>query len=211
MSHAAFIALGSNLEDPRAQVIRGFSALAGLPGTQLLARSSLYASAPVGYADQPDFVNAVAKISTDLSPQDLLQALLKIEHQNGRERTFQNAPRTLDLDVLLYDDLILNSLAKVVEADAAQGARHGATKTYQPDMRPSEYRATQRCTAAGTFVEHGLTIPHPQMHKRAFVLQPLLEIAPDCVIPGIGKASVAAQACQDQTLQRMDEDRDVVR
>ncbi len=161
MSHTAFVALGSNLDDPRAQVLQGFAAIAALPETQLLARSSLYASAPVGYANQPDFVNAVAKISTTLSPQNLLKALLQIEHENGRERTFQNAPRTLDLDVLLYDDLILH--------------------------------------------EHGLTIPHPQMHKRAFVLQPLLEIAPDCEIPGIGKAHVAAQACLDQALQRISE------
>jgi 2-amino-4-hydroxy-6-hydroxymethyldihydropteridine diphosphokinase len=125
MSHVAFVALGSNLDDPHSRVRRGFAALDALPGTRLLARSSLYASAPVGYVDQPDFVNAVAKISTSLTPQALLQALLNIEHQNGRERTFQNAPRTLDLDVLLYDDLI--------------------------------------------FHEHGLTIPHPQMHRRAFV------------------------------------------
>lgn len=167
MSHIAFVALGSNLDDPQSQVKKGFSALASLPETQLLARSSLYASAPLGYADQPDFVNAVAKISTALTPQNLLQALLHIEHQNGRERTFQNAPRTLDLDVLLYDELRLH--------------------------------------------EHGLTIPHAQMHTRAFVLQPLLEIAPDCEIPGIGKASVAAQTCQDQALQRISEDDNAVR
>lgn len=161
MLHLAFIALGSNLDHPEAQVKRGFLALAALPETRLIACSSLYASAPLGYADQPDFVNAVAQISTALSPQNLLTALLHIEHQYGRERTFQNAPRTLDLDVLLYDDLILH--------------------------------------------EQGLTLPHPQMHRRAFVLQPLLEIAPDCEIPAIGPARIAAQSCLDQALHRLHE------
>jgi len=166
MAHIAYIALGSNLDDPRAQVLRGFKALDHLPGSRLLACASLYASAPVGYLDQPDFINSVAKLSTTLTPQALLQAVLDIEHLHGRERTFQNAPRTLDLDVLLYDDLVMH--------------------------------------------EHGLTIPHPQMHLRAFVLQPLLEIAADCVIPGVGRADIAAQACADQTLQRIRESRDAV-
>lgn len=157
--HIAFIGLGSNLEEPRSQLHRAFADLGKLPDTRLLECSSLYRSAPLGYLDQPDFVNAVAKIDTPLSPQLLLQALLAIEHQHGRERTFRNAPRTLDLDILLYDELQLH--------------------------------------------EHGLTIPHPQMHRRAFVLQPLLEIAPDCIIPEVGRASLASLACQDQTLERL--------
>lgn len=159
MQHLAFIALGSNLDDPQAQVKRGFAALAGLPDTSLLAQSSLYRSAPVGYADQPDFINAVAKVSTALSPQQLLQSLLAIEHQYGRERSFQNAPRTLDLDVLLYDQLILH--------------------------------------------EVGLTIPHPHMQQRAFVLMPLLELQADCVIPAVGLAAIALQDCLDQSLERL--------
>jgi len=158
-----FIGLGSNLGESCGQLRRALADIASLPGTQLLAQSAMYRSAPVGYLDQPDFVNAVAKITTSLSPQDLLAGLLAIEHSHGRERTFQNAPRTLDLDVLLYDDLQMH--------------------------------------------QHGLTIPHPQMHKRAFVLQPLLEIAPDCAIPGIGWASVAMQGCQDQELEKLSEDR----
>lgn len=159
MPHIAYIGLGSNLDEPRKQLQRAFADLGKLPGTRLLGQSSLYRSAPVGYLDQPDFVNAVAKIATALTPQALLQALLDIEHQHGRERTFRNAPRTLDLDVLLYDDLQLH--------------------------------------------EHGLTIPHPQMHLRAFVLQPLLEIAPDCIIPAIGLAVRALQGCQEQALERL--------
>ncbi len=159
MPHTAFIGLGSNLEDPHSQLQRAFAELDRLPGTRLVARSSLYRSAPLGYADQPEFVNAVAKIETALTPQALLQALLQIEHEHGRERTFRNAPRTLDLDVLLYDDAQMH--------------------------------------------EHGLTIPHPQMHLRAFVLQPLLEIAPDAGIPGIGPVRQALGNCTDQVLEKL--------
>ena len=157
MLHTAFIGLGSNLEDPRGQLLRAFAEIEMLPDTRLVARSSLYRSAPLGYPDQPEFVNAVAKIATALMPQALLQALLEIEHRHGRERIFRNAPRTLDMDVLLYDDEQLH--------------------------------------------EHGLTIPHPQMHLRAFVLQPLLEIAPDAGIPGIGRAAMAIEGCKDQVLE----------
>ena len=157
MLHTAFIGLGSNLEDPRGQLLRAFAEIEVLPDTRLITRSSLYRSAPLGYPDQPEFVNAVAEITTALMPQALLQALLEIEHRHGRERIFRNAPRTLDMDVLLYDDVQLH--------------------------------------------EHGLTIPHPQMHLRAFVLQPLLEIAPDVGIPGIGRAATAIEGCKDQVLE----------
>lgn len=156
----AYIGLGSNLADPRAQVSRALQALNGLPHTRLLAQSSLYRSAPVGYLDQPDFINAVAKVETSLVPHDLLDALLELERENGRTREFKDAPRTLDLDLLLYADL-----------------QHH---------------------------EHGLTLPHPQMHKRAFVLLPLLEIAPECVIPGIGSAREALAQCGGQQLERLD-------
>jgi 2-amino-4-hydroxy-6-hydroxymethyldihydropteridine diphosphokinase len=101
--HTAFIALGSNLGVPEGKVRQGIAALAELPQVQLVAASSLYRSAPVGHTDQPDFVNAVARLSTGLAPQALLAALLAIEQRFGRERSFRNAPRTLDLDLLLYD------------------------------------------------------------------------------------------------------------
>ena len=159
MRHLAFIGLGSNLGEPREQLQRAFVELDKLPNTRLLKQSSLYQSAPIGYLDQPNFVNAVAQISTELTPQMLLKSLLHIEHLHGRERTFLNAPRTLDLDLLLYDDM--------------------------------------------RWHEHGLTIPHPQMHLRAFVLQPLLEIAPDCIIPAVGLAEHAFQSCQHQALERL--------
>jgi len=157
--HIAFIGLGSNLENPRSQLLRAFAEIGELPETRLIARSSLYRSAPVGYTDQPEFANAVAKIGTTLTPEVLLQALLGIEHRHGRERSFRNAPRTLDLDVLLYDDVQLH--------------------------------------------EHGLTIPHPQMHLRTFVLQPLLEIEPDCNIPALGLAQRALQACHGPVLEKL--------
>lgn len=155
----AFIGLGSNLSDPVAQVSHALHALDSLPQTRVLKRSSLYRSAPVGFLQQPDFINAVAQLETGLAPRALLDALLALEHECGRTREFRNAPRTLDLDVLLYDDLV--------------------------------------------FHEHGLTLPHPQMHLRAFVLLPLLEIAPDCVISGIGSAAEVARNCEDQQLEKL--------
>ncbi|MEQ1599357.1 MAG: 2-amino-4-hydroxy-6-hydroxymethyldihydropteridine diphosphokinase [Methylotenera sp.] len=109
----AFVALGSNLSGdldcPASQVIRAFQSINNLPKTKLIKQSSLYQSAPVGYDNQPDFINAVAEISTQLSPENLLDVLLNIEIEAGRERPFANAPRVLDLDILLYDDLILHT------------------------------------------------------------------------------------------------------
>lgn len=104
----ACIALGANIGEPLRQIEAGFNALATLPGTRLTARSSLYRSAPVGYADQPDFINAVALIDTTLEPHALLEALLAIERVNGRVREFPNAPRTLDLDIVLYGDAVIH-------------------------------------------------------------------------------------------------------
>jgi 2-amino-4-hydroxy-6-hydroxymethyldihydropteridine diphosphokinase len=155
----AFVALGSNLVDPIAQVRRGFGELAALPKTSLLATSSLYSSAPVGYADQPDFVNAVAKIETGLTPHEVLEALLAIELKHGRQRSVPNGPRTLDLDLLIYN-----------------GLQHH---------------------------EPGLTVPHPRMHERAFVLQPLLEIDPGCEIPGKGPAKYWLDKCANQQLRKI--------
>ena len=159
IEHIVFVGLGSNMADPHAQVLQAMQALAYLPQVRVVRCSSLYSSAPLGYVDQPDFINAVAQITTTLSPRELLDALLALEQKCGRTRAFINAPRTLDLDLLMYDDL-----------------QHH---------------------------EHGLTIPHPQMHRRAFVLQPLLEIAPDCVIPGIGSAIEVARQCEAQQVKRL--------
>ena len=155
----AFVALGSNLSDPADQVNHAFSELDTLPDTRLIARSSLYRSAPWGYADQPDFINAVAEIETRLDARTLLEMLLEIEHKRGRVREFLNSPRVLDLDLLLYGSL--------------------------------------------THHEHGLTLPHPRMHERAFVLLPLTEIAPECIIPGHGLALECLVGCKGQTLERL--------
>lgn len=156
--HIAYIALGSNLEQPVLQVQRAFEEVARLPSTRLLLHSSLYRSEPLGRKNQPDFINAVAKIATGLAPRDLLDALLAIEQRHGRVRESLNAPRTLDMDVLLYDDLQYN------------------------DAR--------------------LTLPHPRMHVRAFVLRPLQEIAPGCLVPGHGAVVELLAACAGQKLQR---------
>ena len=104
---AAYVALGSNLDDPRAQVERGFAALAALPHTTLRARSRLYRTPPWGVIDQPDFVNAVAMLETSLLPRALLDALLGIEARAGRVRSAANGPRVLDLDLLLHGDAAL--------------------------------------------------------------------------------------------------------
>ena len=98
----AIIALGSNLAQPITQIQAALAQIAQIPHTQLLKTSSLYQTAPVGYADQPDFINAVCMVETTLSGVDLLQTLQQIEQQFGRERHFRNAPRTLDLDIIDY-------------------------------------------------------------------------------------------------------------
>ena len=110
----AFIGLGANLGDPGAQVRRALLALAGLPGTRLVAASSLYRSAPVGYTVQPDFVNAVAEVETRLGALALLGELLATEARFGRVRTLPNAPRTLDLDLLLYGDRVISEPGLIV-------------------------------------------------------------------------------------------------
>jgi 2-amino-4-hydroxy-6-hydroxymethyldihydropteridine diphosphokinase len=103
-AHIAYVALGSNLQDPVSQVRAGLEALARLPDSRLVGQSSLYRTAPVGELDQPDFINAVARLETRLEPQALLNALLDIERQHGRVRAERNGPRTLDLDLLLYGE-----------------------------------------------------------------------------------------------------------
>jgi 2-amino-4-hydroxy-6-hydroxymethyldihydropteridine diphosphokinase len=138
----AYIALGANLGDPVATINAALVSLTKLPGSKLTASSSLYRTAPVGLKNQPDFINAVAILETALLAEALLDELFEIEIRFGRRRSIPNAPRTLDLDLLLHGD------------------------TVQDYPR--------------------LTLPHPRMHLRAFVLVPLLEIAPDIVIPGRG-------------------------
>ncbi len=108
MKIVAYIALGSNLDNPKMQIQDAFAELDEIENTRLLQTSSLYASAPWGYANQPDFVNAVASVETELPARRLLEELLKIETWHGRERSFPNSPRTLDLDIALYGDEIVD-------------------------------------------------------------------------------------------------------
>ena len=104
----AFIGLGANLDDPAGQIERALDAIANLPLTTLVIRSALYVSRPMGPADQPDYVNAVAQVDTGLAAPELLTELLAIERRQGRQRCAdqRNGPRTLDLDLLLYADLV---------------------------------------------------------------------------------------------------------
>jgi 2-amino-4-hydroxy-6-hydroxymethyldihydropteridine diphosphokinase len=151
----AYIGLGSNLEQPLEQLHTAVLAMMGRPGLQVEKVSRYYASAPIGGVEQPEFVNAVAKVTTTLSAPALMQLLLDIETAQRRQRGVKNGPRTLDLDILLYGDRVID--------------------------------------------DEQLVIPHPRAHERAFVLLPLLELAPDVVIPGKGPAvdylaSVAEQA-----------------
>ena len=137
-----FIALGSNLKIPKEQVENGILSIKKINGVEVLSESNLYETPPVGVLDQPNFVNAVIKVHSDLNAFDLLDKLLEIETNAGRIRTGKNGPRTLDLDILLVDDLILN--------------------------------------------EKKLTIPHPRMHERLFVLMPLKDIDENILIPNHG-------------------------
>lgn len=137
-----YISIGSNLEATQTKIEKVIQQLAKLPSTILNAKSSLYRTAPIeAYGNH--YINAVIQLLTTLAPLDLLKTLQLIEFQYGRKRPYPNAPRTLDLDILLYGDQII--------------------------------------------INNQLTIPHPRMLKRAFVLIPMLEINPMIIVPGFGK------------------------
>lgn len=104
----AYVGIGSNLEDPVRQVREALDELDRVPHTRVVKKSSLYRSAPMGHAEQPDFINAVARLETGLPAERLLAELQEIEARHGRKRSFPNAPRTLDLDILLYGELSLD-------------------------------------------------------------------------------------------------------
>ena len=107
----AYVGIGANLDDPRTHVLDALRELDQLPHTRLVKRSSLYCSAPIGYATQPDFINAVAQLETGLPAERLLAELQEIEARHGRSRSFANAPRTLDLDLLLFGNSEMNTPA----------------------------------------------------------------------------------------------------
>jgi 2-amino-4-hydroxy-6-hydroxymethyldihydropteridine diphosphokinase len=152
----AYVALGSNLGNPVQTLEDAIDAMAALRGSLLKAISSLYRTAPVGLKHQPDFINAVVAVDTRLGPHELLDELFALEARFGRERSVKNAPRTLDLDLLLHGDAVLDD----------------------PE----------------------LTLPHPRMHERAFVLAPLAEVAPNLMVPGRGSVADLLAACAGQRI-----------
>jgi len=147
----AFVALGGNVGDVRSAFDRAVTLLCDGTVVRLVARSSDYRTPPWGITDQPPFVNAVIAVATSLTPHDLFARALKVERASGRDRSKERrwGPRTIDLDLLAYDDLVLHD-----------------TK---------------------------LTLPHPRLFERAFVLVPLAEIAPDRVIAGIRISEAVAR------------------
>ena len=155
----AYVGLGANIGEPGRQLRAAIEELMNLPGSKSVLASSVYSSAPLGHADQPDFLNAVVRLDTALAPEHLLGQLQEIEKRHGRERPFAGAPRTLDLDLLLYGD---------------------------------EAIASPR-----------LTVPHPRMHERAFVLKPLLELDPAIAVPGKGTAATLLSACSSQKVEKI--------
>jgi 2-amino-4-hydroxy-6-hydroxymethyldihydropteridine diphosphokinase len=153
----AYVGLGANLGNARDTLADALAALAALPRSRLVVHSSVWRTAPIE-SSGPDYLNAVAALDTCLTPPELLAALQAIECDHGRERPYRNAPRTLDLDLLLHGDAVL------------------ATPT--------------------------LTLPHPRLHQRAFVLHPLLEIAPGLQAPGIGPLAACVEGVAAQRVER---------
>lgn len=145
MNSQVFIALGSNLGDRELHLLRAVGEIGKIPAVRITALSGFYESAAVGVTEQPDFLNAVLRLETSLSPRQLLIELQRIETEVFRRvRTVRWGPRRIDLDILFYGDLTIS------DAD--------------------------------------LTIPHPRLHERRFVLQPMAEIAPDFVHPLLNRS-----------------------
>lgn len=156
MSVRAFIGLGANLGDAQRALTEAVEALRALQGVSELVESRRYRSAPID-STGPDYINAVVSVSTTLTPQALLAGMQGIESAHGRQRPYRNAPRTLDLDLLLYGDQMLATEA--------------------------------------------LTVPHPRLHQRAFVLHPLAELAPDLMLPAHGSVTALLPSVADQKLE----------
>jgi len=158
--YPAYIGLGSNLQKPAQQIEEALGLVAEIPDTRLVAVSSLYRSAPFGGVEQPDFVNAVASMMTQLVPLELLARLQDVENRQGRDRDEARwGPRVLDLDLLVY--------------------------------------------SAQTIDEPDLSVPHPGIGERNFVLLPLEEIAPDLVIPGLGRVAGISVTMDEPSISRI--------
>ena len=154
----AYVGVGANLGDARSHLLQAHDALGQLPHTALVGQSGIYRSAPIE-SSGPDYLNTVVLLHTRLGAHELLAHMLRIEQAHGRERPYRNAPRTLDLDLLVYGE-----------------------ERIHPDA---------------------LTVPHPRMHLRAFVLLPLAELAPGLVIPGLGKVTALLGTVAGQRIDRL--------
>ena len=158
--HPAYIGVGSNLEDPRRQVLAAFERLRRLPRTQLVSTSRLYRSRPFGSVDQPEFINAVAGVLTQLDPPALFSELHAIERAMGRPEQHEHwGPRVIDLDLLAF----------------------GSERRSDP----------------------ALTLPHPRIVERNFVLYPLSDIAPELELPGLGRVADLAAAITSEGLTQL--------
>ena len=157
--HSIFIGLGSNLDNPQQKIKDAIILISEIDDVNITATSSLYETPPVGFLNQPNFINAVVKISSSINYNDLLTKLFDIEHIFGRIRKEKNGPRTIDLDILLFDDLIVEN--------------------------------------------ESLSIPHPRMHERLFVLIPLLEISPIIKIPKYGSVSNLLSGLKKQNIKKV--------
>jgi 2-amino-4-hydroxy-6-hydroxymethyldihydropteridine diphosphokinase len=139
----AYIGIGSNLGEREDTIRQALALLAAEPGIEVDAVSSIRETDPVGIVNQPKFLNAAARLLTDLAPRQVLERLLAVEQRLGRVRTGERfGPRTIDLDLLVYADEVVD--------------------------------------------EHGLRVPHPRLAERRFVLEPLVELDPELVVPGLG-------------------------
>lgn len=158
----AFVGLGSNLDEPQQQVVSALVALNAVQQTKLICRSPCYRTAPLGAESQPDYINAVAQLTTTLDAHALLDELLSIEARHGRVRTAERwGPRTLDLDLLVFGDACID--------------------------------------------DAHLTVPHPGIAERRFVLVPLVRIAPDLRIPGLASIAEMLETCPEDRIEMLDE------
>jgi 2-amino-4-hydroxy-6-hydroxymethyldihydropteridine diphosphokinase len=157
--HSIFIGLGSNLDNPKQKIKDAIHLINEIDDVNIIATSSLYETPPIGFFEQPNFINAVVQIYSPINHNNLLIKLFDIERIFGRIRKEKNGPRTLDLDILLFDDLVLES--------------------------------------------ESLTIPHPRMHERLFVLIPLLEISPIIEIPKYGSVSNLISGLTIQNIKKV--------
>ena len=156
-----FLGLGSNLGDREANIRTAIDRLNRSPVIRVVKVSSLYESAPMGEPDQPDFLNAVAQVEADLEPADVMEEVIRIETEQGRTREHRWGPRTIDIDILLYDEV--------------------------------------------SIVTDGLTIPHPRMMERAFVMAPLAEIAPGLKLSDGRTACDVLKGLRDQSVRKLSE------